>query len=108
VGTSSSEHSGWSGTELRFQAWQYDLRIGLFGLFFLAMTVLALVTAETTGGQLAGGLFMGAGLVLCVMAWANSGSIRRCCSSTPRPSPAGTGAGPMPPRSTRPPRPTSP
>jgi hypothetical protein len=60
-----------SGAQLRFQAWQYDLGIGLFGLFFLAMTVLALVTAETTGGQVAGGLFMGAGLVLCLVAWAN-------------------------------------
>lgn len=60
-----------SGTEVRFQMWQYDLGLGLFSLFFVFMTALALVTAETTGGRIAGGLFMGAGLVLCLVAWAN-------------------------------------
>jgi hypothetical protein len=60
-----------SGTEVRFQMWQYDLGLGLFSLFFVGMTALALVTAETTGGRVAGGLFMGAGLVLCLVAWAN-------------------------------------
>jgi hypothetical protein len=62
---------GTATTELRFQAWQYDLGLGLFSLFFAAMTGLAVGTAETTGGQLAGGLFMGAGLALCLGAWAN-------------------------------------
>jgi len=60
-----------TGTEVRFRIWQYDLGLGLFTFFFAGMVVLAVLTADTTGGQLAGGLFMGTGLVLCTTAWLN-------------------------------------
>jgi hypothetical protein len=60
-----------TGTEVRFRLWQYDLGLGLFSLFFAGMTALAVVTASTAGGRVAGGTLMGAGFVLCIGAWVN-------------------------------------
>lgn len=71
VGVGEGVEASLTGTEVRFRIWQYDLGLGLSALFFAGMVVLAVVTADTTGGQVAGGLVMGTGFVVCLGAWVN-------------------------------------
>ena len=57
--------------DLPHKRWQFDLFWGGVTLLFVLAVAGIVVTARTTGGQIAGGLGFGTGVVLCLWAWAD-------------------------------------